>query len=176
MKNMESSWTGLRLESTPLQNGAGEANLKYGSFPSFRRKPESSSIKDEIRCLHNYDLISNFRTVSPACLTIRPATCTILHRNVAILCLIQQYPKKRMPVLRMASSQKALEQTQDELTMATGLRKSGIEDFKFRDLSHTFASNLDPTCGFVVRSAISPLEDLAVGFERLYKKYLLNTA
>jgi hypothetical protein len=38
---------------------AGETNLGHGSFSSFRRKPESSRIKDEIRYPYNYDLISN---------------------------------------------------------------------------------------------------------------------
>jgi hypothetical protein len=57
---MESSWTGLRLEFIPMEIGAGETNLRHGSFSSFRRKPESSSIKDEIRCPHNYDLISKW--------------------------------------------------------------------------------------------------------------------
>jgi hypothetical protein len=61
---MESSWTGLRLESTPLQNGAGETNFRYGSFSSFRRKPESSSIKDKIRCLYNYDLFSKTQSLT----------------------------------------------------------------------------------------------------------------
>jgi len=58
-KTMESSWTGLRLEFIPMKIGAGETDLRFGSFSSFRRKPESSNIKDEIRCLHNYGLISN---------------------------------------------------------------------------------------------------------------------
>jgi hypothetical protein len=42
-----------------MKIGAGETDLRFGSFSSFRRKPESSNIKDEIRCLHNYGLISN---------------------------------------------------------------------------------------------------------------------
>jgi len=32
--------------------------------------------------------IINFRTIFPACLTIRPATCTIFHRKVAMVCFI----------------------------------------------------------------------------------------
>ena len=39
---------------------ARETNLRFGFFSSFRRKPESSSIKDEIRCLHDYGLINLF--------------------------------------------------------------------------------------------------------------------
>ena len=46
---------------------AGETNLRHGSFSSFRRKPESSSIKHEIRCPHNYDLISNVGEIEASC-------------------------------------------------------------------------------------------------------------
>jgi hypothetical protein len=40
-------WTGLRLEFIPIKTGAGEPNLRCRPFSSFRRKPESSGIKEE---------------------------------------------------------------------------------------------------------------------------------
>ena len=37
--------------------------MERGSSPSFRRRPESSDLKDGIGCLYNYGLISNLREV-----------------------------------------------------------------------------------------------------------------